>query len=321
MSFRSRNKKKKRTLAGRHEKSVKAPKQRGRYPSIIRKDKLPEGVEVWRCGEGEHLIDIIPWEAGPDMPLDQHSNVVTNEGDLDYFLNIWVHQNIGSMKQPYVCPYQNFGEDCPICEYLSERRLPKDEWDALRPKERTIYLIWSHDTREEEKKGIQIWEVASFFMQQKLDKIAKLPRGGGVIDFSNYDTGKSISFEREGKGGSNTAYDGHAFIEREMEIPDKILDQTFSLDQVVEMRPSYDEIAKAFKGQIERKQKEEDAGKTYDESSGEGDLPNYDDDDDLKKKKTGTRKRKRKPASSTTSTKRKRTASSSGKRKRTRTRR
>lgn len=181
------------------------------------------------------------------MPLDVDNMVVTEEGNFDYVLDLYVHQNIGKMKVPFVCPYENFGKPCPICEYIKANRLPKDQWSKLRPKRRAIYLIWDRTTAEMEKKGIQIFDSAHFFMEEKLEEIAKQPRGGGYITFSDPDEGQSICWTRKGSGQENTQYLGHRFIEREAPIPDRILESTFALDQVINMHPEYKEIEKAFK--------------------------------------------------------------------------
>ena len=116
MSFRDRFKNKKGSLGKQHVVQNNTKDSKSRIPSIILKDKLPAGVELWQCKEGDHLLDIIPWPAGPDMPLGEEGAPKIEEGELSYVLDLRVHQNIGSMKVPFVCPYENFGEPCPICE-------------------------------------------------------------------------------------------------------------------------------------------------------------------------------------------------------------
>ncbi len=244
-SFRDRMKKKKGGLTKRHNKVSKPTG--GRYPTVFNKAEIPDGVSFFSCKEGQHIVDILPWEAGPDMPLDEDGGApVTAEGDFDYVLDLFVHQNVGKMNLPFVCPYENFGLPCPICEYIKANRLPKPEWSKVRPKRRSIYLIWDRSTPENEKKGIQIFDSAHFFMEEKLEEIAKLPRGGGYITFSHPDEGMSVCWTRKGSGQENTQYLGHKFIDREAPIPDRILDQAFALDQVINMKPTYEEIEKAF---------------------------------------------------------------------------
>jgi hypothetical protein len=243
-------KKKKASLKNRHN----TPAKSSAFPTIFVKSKIPAGIEFFRCKEGEHIVDILPWEAGPDMPVDETGeNPITEEGDYDYVLDLFVHQNVGSMNQPFVCPWENFRKPCPICEYIKANRLPKEEWSQKRAKRRSIYLIWNRINSEEEKKGVQIFDSAHFFMEEKLEEIAKLPRGGGYITFSDPDEGKSVCWTRKGSGKENTSYIGHKFLDSESRIPDWVLDQTFSLDKVIEMHPTYEEIDAAFNGAPKKK--------------------------------------------------------------------
>lgn len=279
-SFRNKYKNKKGGLGKQHQTQNKNRDAKGKFPSIILRDQLPAGVELWRCKEGDHLIDIIPWAAGPDMPFGQGDSPSIEEGDLSYVLDLQVHQNIGSMKVPFVCPYENFGQPCPICEFIKENDLDKEDWKKLSAKRRVLYLVWVHNTREDERKGIQLWEISHFSMEEKLNVIAALPRGGGSINFSDFDDGKTIAFTRKGSGQNNTQYLGHRFIDRESKIPDRILDATFSIDQVVKMHPTYEEIDEAFKGQragISSNEDIENAGSSFDDS---GDMSGEEEDYD-----------------------------------------
>jgi hypothetical protein len=245
MSFRDRMRKKRKSISTRHQKVQK--KGGSRFPTFFKKEDIPEGIEFFTAKEGEHIVDIIPWEVGKDMPFDENDQPITEEGDLDYVLDLEVHMNVGSMKAPFICPYENFGKPCPICEYIKANRLPKDEWSALRTKRRVLYLVWVHDSREEEKKGLQIFHASHYLMEEKLAEVAKLPRGGGYEEFSDFDNGKSIVWTRKG-AGRDTTYIGHKLIDRDRKIPDAILDKAFPLDSIVKMHPTYDEIDSAFHG-------------------------------------------------------------------------
>lgn len=259
MSFRERMSKQRAKAKSR----PRPAKQSGRYPTFFLKDKVPQGIEFFASKEGEHIIDIIPFKAGPNMPLLDDDSPVTKEGELDYLLDLEVHMNVGSMKKPFVCPYENFGLPCPICEYMKARRLEKEEWSQIKTKRRVVYLVWVHDTIEQEKKGLQIFHASHFLMEEKLSEIAKIPKGGGSIDFSDYeDEGMSIAWTHKGTG-RDTRYVGHKLIERDRKIPDKILDQSFSLDSIVMMHPSYEEIKVEFLGNTDEEEEienEEDDG-------------------------------------------------------------
>lgn len=303
MSFRDRMKKKRggRRLQDRHNTGTKTTG--GRFPTIFNKEAIPEGREFWKCKEGQHLADIIPFEAGPDMPFGNDDHPITDEGELDYVLDLFVHVNVGNMNKPYVCPYENFGLPCPICEFIKANRLEKADWQILSAKHRVVYLMWIHDSREDEKKGIQIFEASHYFMEEKIEEIAKLPRGGGYENFSHPDKGKTLAWTRKGSGKENTQYLGHRFIERDVPIPDRILDQSFSLDSIVNMHPSYEEIEKDFKGTLAKKEMkhlnfgDEEDETPFDHSTGD-DVPddwNNKEEEPKKRKRPTSRKRKEAP--------------------------
>lgn len=308
MSFRKRMKENntRRSLGRRHNEGTKSTGG-GRFPTIFNKDAVPEGIEFWRCKEGEHIADIIPFEAGPNMPLDERMQPITEEGQLDYVLDLFVHTNVGNMMKPYVCPFENFGKPCPICEFMKANKLEKDDWVKLVAKHRVVYFLWVHDSREEEKKGIQIFEASHFLMEEKIAVIAKLPKGGGFVNFSDPDTGKSLAWTRKGSGMLNTQYLGHRLIERDGAIPDKILDMTFPLDSIVNMHPDYEEIEREFHGTLKimglAEGSEDDEREPWEDKDDEGSTDLGDIDDSQWKSDSGELKRKR-PTDRKTATKR-----------------
>jgi len=250
-SFRDRFRNQKQDLMKRHQEQVDSKDSGTKYPTIFDEDQIPKGIEFWRCKPGEHLIDIIPFFAGT-----QHPKV--REGELAYVVDLWVHVGVGPMNVPYPCTTKNFKETDPICEYVSQNRLSTEEWKRVSPKRRTAYLVWVHDSPEEEKKGLQIWEVAHFYFEEKIDEIAKSPRGGGAVAFSDIESGKSIAFtvkkvgtykDAKGVDRDSIGYLGHRFVDRDIDvIPERILAQSFSLDEVIKMKPDYDEMSEAFFG-------------------------------------------------------------------------
>lgn len=313
MSFRSRmaKSKGKKSLGRRHQAGTKTTGG-SRYPTIFLKDKVPEGIEFFFSKEGDHLVDIIPFEAGPDMPFDERLQPITDEGDLDYVLDLFVHLNVGTMQKPYVCPYENFGLPCPICEFMKATKLEKEDWKKLVAKHRVVYFLWVHNSREEEKKGIQIYESSHYSMEEKIEVIAKLPEEGGFIKFSDPDNGKTLAFTRKGSGFENTQYLGHRFIKRKSQIPDRILDQTFPLDSIVNMHPTYEEIEKEFRGTLKAMklldEDETDEPEDDDPWGGEEDIDDSDFDAPKKKrrKKPTDRKTNKSEGKSTTVKKKKR---------------
>ena len=217
----------------------------GRFYAAPKGDS--KSLKIWKCIGGEHIIDIIPFLAGPN-----HHQV--EEGSPTYILDIWVHQKVGIDENDIVCPARNYNKPCPICEYLNAQRLEKDLEEeveaalkALNPKRRCLYNIVCYDSTREEDRGVQLWEVAHFLFEKKILPVARNPRGGGFVPFSSPDNGRSIYFEREGTGITNTQYLGHKFIERQVQITDEILEQAYILDELV-IKLTYDEIKEALLG-------------------------------------------------------------------------
>jgi len=243
-SFRDQYRKQKEDLQKRQQEAIQN-KDTGIFGSFFDKTKVPTGRPYWKCGEGKHTIDVIPFVCGKNMPKMQNSE----EGDIGWVVDLWIHRNVGVMNHPFPCPARNWGERCPICEELSLNRdkYTEEEYKEAKPKRRAIYLVWSHDTPAEEAKGIQIWDVAHWFMEDKLSEMAtNTPKGGGVIAYYDVDNGKNVIFTRRGNGATNTQYLAHAFFDREVpEIPDWILDQVFPLDETI-IHPTYKKLHSAF---------------------------------------------------------------------------
>jgi len=258
MSFRTRARKMKKDLQERTEEAIESKDDSGGgdYETIFKKNEVPEGMEFWKPGIGEHLIDIIPFFAGENHPKDK-------EGRQCYSIDLWVHM----YGDNFVCQKRNFKSRDPICDYIKKNRLPQKEWDKIKPKRRMVYLVWVHDSPEEEDKGVQIWEVAHWFFEKNVDAIAKNPKGGAPVIFADVDTGRSVAFEivksgtyKDSSGTDRDSQDwiGYRFIDRDEKIPDEICNQSFPLDDIIDMHPDTDIVYKSFHGEGEEKQSEKE---------------------------------------------------------------
>lgn len=237
-------------------------KDSGSFTSIIRGD-----TRTWRCGEGKHKIDIIPFLVGK-------KHWKKKQGDFAYFLEVWTHGNVGPNDDVVVCLNKTLGEECPICNYRKQLQQSgegdEDTIKALRPKQRTLYNIVCYDSDEQRQKGVQVWDVAHFFMEQKLLAIATDDETGELIAYADPDDGKRISFQRKGSGAGNTSYLGHKLVDRDYKITDKILAQAYSLDEVLIIL-SYQEIERMLFGGKRDKPKNDDED--------DDDALNFSDDD------------------------------------------
>jgi len=246
MSIRSR-KSLRDDLLKRSQESYDKKDDSGRFGNIFK--TTDKRLKFWKCGEGEHTIDIIPWLSGDNYPTKNYPDVV--KGELVYVLDVWVHRGIGPDENTIVCPSRNYGKPCPICEDINEKRKDEsfsdDSIKDISPKRRSIYQIVCYDSSAEEEKGVQIWDVAHFFMEKHIAELAKKPRSGGFVLFADPDEGKQIYFKRKGTGQTNTEFVAHQFLDRDYTIADETLDEGISLDDYIEVL-SYEELEKMYWG-------------------------------------------------------------------------
>lgn len=235
--------------------------------------KTETGANYWNPEGGDHLIDIIPFLAGPEHPT-------VEEGEAAYNLRVKVHYGLGPTEdKSFVCLLETFEQPCPICEHrvaLRNDGADEDVWKALFPKRRAIYNILCYDTSREEDKGVQIWEVAEFYMQKHLDTLVKGSRRPGretttLIPFTDPDEGKSIAFTINPPKTRNdfAEYIGHRFEDRDdYSIDDEILEDALTLDELIQI-PTYDEVYEEYYGEPVDEGDEEDHDDTEDEDYAE----------------------------------------------------
>lgn len=248
MSLKSKFKAKRKELTKRVQESID---DTGGFSTVIDLDvarKLSTNKEIksWKMKEGDHIIDILPFFTG-----EQHPSL--KEDEFAYNVIFYAHYNIGPGKENYVCPLKSTPKGqptdrCPICEYIDKHNLRETDeelYKKLKPRRRVLYLVWVHDSAQEENVGLQIFDVAHYFMEDKLSAIAKRPRAGGTVLFSDVEIGKSIAFERQGSGIGTTVI-GHRFDDRPEEIPDNIIEESFPLDMILKMDVTYKEIHDTF---------------------------------------------------------------------------
>lgn len=293
--LRSKIKKQKTTTIKRQELRAKSTGKGGLYHTVVDKTTIPS-VEMWNPASADHIIDIIPWEVAGNMPLGDGMIPVSEAGDIDYELDLFVHRFVGSSKKQFVCPKANFGKPCPICEKKDEYgwREDKDFYDKyvapLSPKQRVFYLIWDRKNEETEAKGVQIWDSSYHFTKKQIKPLADNPRSGGVIAYHDPDDGRHIMFKLNKKSKTSHEYTGWRLEQRDEPIPEEILDQSFSLDGVIKMHPTYKEIKEAFYDS-----EDNDTEDKENSTQGTGEMPEWDTSaDDSKEESVPTPTRKKK---------------------------
>jgi hypothetical protein len=235
---------------------------------------IPESqLPLFVASKGDHGVDILPYLAGPNDPH-------TPQGEPTYCLDIYAHSNVGPGDEWFVCLFRNWKQPCPICEYRNQlmKNPPPEDADArtltrhddlvkaLNAKRRVTYNIVEMTNQETEDKGVQVWEIAHFFMEKELQTLAGRgkARGKGYIFFAHPEEGKTVWFSRTGIGAKSTAYGGYAFEDRIIDgvayVPrQEDLDAVFCLDEHIYI-PTYDEVHGKFYDGQKVEEAGEDAG-------------------------------------------------------------
>jgi hypothetical protein len=259
-----------------HKRSYDS-KDAGAYKDIFDRSQCTKyNVSFFKPAATEHLIDILPYLAGKNAPFVQGAK--TLEGSPAYLVDVYVHRGVGVNEDQYICMARSYNKPCYICEQRNNTDLSTEEIEALRPKRRTVYAIWDRDA---EGKGVQVWEVAHWYMEKKLQARAKRPRGGGYVNYSHPKRGKSISFSITAKGEFKE-YDGHDFVDRDDEIPEEILEKVPPLDELLHL-PSYEEVKVAYLCTARDEEEEIDEQEEFEEESGADNL--ISEKEEIKKEK------------------------------------
>ncbi len=238
-----------RTKASHESKDVS-----GSFGSYIK----PEYQDrLWKkIKEGTSKFSIVPFVAGPDMPIDiKTKQVEVREGKLAYVMDFWAHSNIGPGNDAFICLAKSYGEDCPICEDLREKQKTGDyEDDEVKKwpwaKRRVLYNIYSENP-EHKDRGMMLLDASHFNMEAKLQDIARNSTTGDYINYAHIESGptlgKFIVFVRKGTGRDNTQFSGWHFEDRDYDLKEKDIEEALPLDQVVKIS-TYEEVAKVYFG-------------------------------------------------------------------------
>ena len=205
----------------------------------------------WNPSKGDHFIDVVPYYGGKN-----DSKESQEEGT--YMYSLAVHKRVGIENQSFVCPKVNGLGDkkCPICEYRKMLKDRGEEWEVWKeylPQKRELYNIICMDSEKEAEKGVQVFDVAYFYMGKFLEPIMQNPVRPGMKESDAYiqfaletEDGKTVGFRvGEKKTGDQTfpEYSGHRFVDRDYDI-EEFLDDAHTLDELIKV-PTYKEIYEA----------------------------------------------------------------------------
>lgn len=189
--------------------------------------------------EGREFFNILPW--------------TKKDGTMDYVLDTWVHRNIGPDGGDYVCPKQNFGKPCPICEEYE--RLRSSDWESAAPfkaKRRSMYVVQPINEKGEGDKEPQIFETSQYKFTEPLLTASKscAKIGQPYVDFVDPDEGKivCVTTKKSKFGGKDfmepTRID---FEDRVEEVSDEVLEKCPCLEEFLIVK-TYDQLTAALVG-------------------------------------------------------------------------
>ena len=193
-----------------------------------------------------HSIDIIPFVVGDNYPMcPVKKKFLKKKGDIAYYLDVFVHKQVGLNKEEFVCLARSYGKKCPICEEFQRRNdndEPYDDIKHLIPSRRNVYNVVCFDSEKETEKGIQVYEVSHYYMEKELQIRAKRKN----VYYADPDIGKRVVFDI--KNDTMKTIEGHDFEDRDYKISDAALQDAFCLDELV-YPATYAEIYESYFGE------------------------------------------------------------------------
>lgn len=239
----------------------------------------PSGSKLWRPKKkGNVKMEIVPYECGTDNP---HAE----EGMYHWELTYYVHRDVGPGKHSFICPLENYGKQCPICDQNAKlRRDPDVEDDELNfPKKRQLFNVFVHG---EEDDGVQLFEYSFHQFGKKLVEELELAEDDNKKDFYHVDkSGMTlvVGFKENPPYGYEVARID--FTPRRKPLDASIVEQAYNLEEIVKggLKP-YKKIKALFLQTPDDKEEDDDEieeDEELEDDDIEDDEDEIDEDEDL----------------------------------------
>jgi len=218
----------KRSLKDRYQ----AIRERRTFSSILQPTSVLDslGITQFKCVTGKNFLTFLPQPDGGD-----------------FFLEAFVHNNIGSERSNYLCPSRMWGEECPICNYrleLEHSGEPREVTKVFWPGTRYLFFVLNMASPETIKKGVMLYE-APFAIMKGIIGLSENPRTSEILDISDKNEGFTMVFTRQGTGQNNTEYLGFQREDWQRKIPDVYYESVPSFEEVI-VHPDPVEMEKAL---------------------------------------------------------------------------
>jgi len=175
-------------------------------------------------------------------------------GELDYKLEVPAHQGVGPLKKNHVCPYDAFGDPCPICEdkfallEANNNVWNRDTMQHLLASWRCFYNIYDYA-----ESRFRPWQVAYNTWEKKMQEALdayKEETGNEIFPWA-WDEGWGMEFlaTKKNMGGGNSYNEPQlpTFFQRDPYTMDDV-EGLWSFDKYLKLS-TYEEIAADYHGQ------------------------------------------------------------------------
>ncbi len=211
---------------------------------------LPDDFQFFRLPKDRNFVkvDILPFVAatanGP-QPLARY--------------NYFIHRNVGPGFASVVCPQQQKGLPCPICEYTRgldwHNAEDMEVRKKFRPQQRQLYALLWVDGPEDVRNKIQIFDTSEYGFGRLLDEKIKNrdlsdPQESGWSQYADLMEGWTLKLnlsEQTFQGATFAMVSSIDFKPRTRQYSEEYYDKVPDLSQCVVMM-DYDAIKEKFNG-------------------------------------------------------------------------
>lgn len=209
---------------------------------------IPSGLELFSPKKAKYRLDIMPYRLKQAVPHKELS-----VGDCHYEKTYYTHRGVGANQDTFCCLRRNWGEKCPICQYIDkERQKPNNSEQRVKdlkemgPKDRQLWLV---KDLEEPDKGWQVWDVSyHLFGKQLNEKLDASDEEDGYDRFPLPHKGLTlkVKFTSESfQGNGFWKCTNIEFVARTEQYPMETVDEVPCLDLIPKKVP-YDKLEAIF---------------------------------------------------------------------------
>jgi hypothetical protein len=217
----------------------------GDFRPMLDMKMLEEPAPIYKVEKGKQKISILPYvvssENHPDLEID----------DMDYKLQVWVHQGVGVNNDAVLCLNKTYGKACPICEERKRLMDSGKEWDDQEVSDCSASKrVWYNvEIPGSEEKGIHIMNKMSWkYFEKRMCATAEEDYEEIVI-FASLKDGAIVNFKAvEESFGKIKYFNFENFsLDARPAMSEDRLDEVYPLDAML-IVPTYDDVYNLFHG-------------------------------------------------------------------------